>query len=133
MKLEFLEDISDNGKFSSVVTDQLVRLFDFDKDQAKSFKEIIQRTIIERGESLDLAKVEFIDPINCNLILRLAEVSIGIIKGDKTNFFCDLTIDQYEEMANLLDAFCVKENNGYQWLYDINTPIDFLFSTEGNW
>jgi hypothetical protein len=114
MKLEFLEHISEHGKSTGVVTDQLVRLFDFDRDKAKSFKELIQRTIIERGESLDLTKVQFIDPINCNLTLRLAETSIGIITGDKTNSFCELTINEYENMVNLLNPFCVKESNGYQ-------------------
>ncbi len=133
MKLEFLDDISDGRRFTGVVTDQLVRLFDFDRIQANKFRQEIQLTIIEEGQSLDLRKLEFIEPLNCNLTLRLANTSIGITTSDKTNFICDLTLSEYEDMVNLLKPFCVEDNNGYQWLYDINTPIDFLFSPGGTW
>lgn len=133
MKLEFLDDISDGGKFTGVVTDQLVRLFDFDKNQADMFRQEIQHTIIEKGQSLDLTKLGFIETINCNLTLRLSDNSLGISTHDKTNFTCDLTIKEYKDMINLLEPFCVEDSNGYQWLYDIDTPIEFLFSPGGTW
>jgi hypothetical protein len=36
-------------------------------------------------------------------------------------------------MVALLDPFCNKETKGYQWLYDIDSDIDFLFSPAGTW
>lgn len=133
MKLEFLDDISDGGKYEGGVTDQLLRLYDFDKIQADKFRHAIQCTIIEKKETLDLSDLEFIEPINCNLTLRLAETGIGITTNDKTNFICDLTINEYKHMINLLEPFCIEDSNGYQWLYDLNTPIEFLFSPGGTW
>jgi hypothetical protein len=36
-------------------------------------------------------------------------------------------------MISLLDPFCIKDRKGYQYLYDIDNPIDFLFSPAGSW
>ena len=51
MKLEFLDDISDGGKFKDVVSNQLVRLYDFDKLQANKFRQLIQSILIDRNVS----------------------------------------------------------------------------------
>jgi hypothetical protein len=133
MKLEFIDDISAGGKFTGVVTDQLVRLYDFDKLQAAMLRQVILHTIIENHEPLDLSKVDFIKPINCYLTLRIADTDKGIATSDKINFICDLKISGYENMVYLLEPFCIKSSNGYQWLYDIDTPIEFLFSPGGTW
>ena len=133
MKLEFLDDISNGGQFSGVVTDQLVRLYDFDQIQADNFRKAIQQTLIENGRPLNLIEVDFIKAVNCNLTLRISEIDLGIKSNDNSNFFCDLTINGYENMINLIEPFCKKGNDGYQWLYDIDTPIEFLFSPGGQW
>jgi len=36
-------------------------------------------------------------------------------------------------MIYLLEPFCEKEESGYQWLYDVITPIELLFSSNGDW
>ena len=134
MKLDFIEDFN-RGQYlePQPVQDHLVRLFDFDKLQADRLRQTIQATIIEKGKPLDLTKVDFIETINCNLTLRIAEIDVGITTVDKRNFFCDLTISGYENMIYLLEPFCEKGSNGYQWLYDIDTPIELLFSPGGTW
>ena len=43
MKLEFLDDISNGGKFKNVAINQLIRLFDFDKFEAAEFRQVINR------------------------------------------------------------------------------------------
>ncbi|MEN9304598.1 MAG: hypothetical protein RL264_3027 [Bacteroidota bacterium] len=131
MKLEFLNDICNGGQFKGVVTDQLVRLYDFDQIQADNFRKLIQQTIFENGRPLDLNELDFITAINCNLTSRISEIDLGIKSSDNSTFFCDLTINSYENMINLIKPFCKKDNNGYQWLYDIDTPIALLFSPEG--
>jgi hypothetical protein len=133
MKLEFLDEISSGGQFKGVVTDQLVRLYEFDQIQANDFKKAIQQTLIENGCQLNLIEVVFIEAINCNLTLRISEIDTGINSSDNSFFFCDLTRNSYENMINLIEPFCQKDSNGYQWLYDIDTPIDFLFSPGGQW
>jgi len=133
MKLEFLDDISDGGKFKDVVSNQLVRLYDFDKLQANKFRQLIQSILIDRNQTLDLSTAEFVEPVNCTLTLCLADTDIGITTGDKINFICALTMSGYENMISLLEPFCIEDNSGHQWLYDIDTPIDFLFSPSGTW
>ena len=133
MKLQFLDSTGVGNKIPGVVTDQLIRLYDFDKRQADKLRQEIKRSIIDKGEELDLSKLEFIEKGNCNLTLRLAKADTGITAGDKTNFNCDLTLSGYVNMVNLLKPFCILDNTGHQWLYDIDTPIDLLFSPSGTW
>jgi hypothetical protein len=123
MKLEYLTDI----------TDPLVRLYDFDSVQSKDFRQAITQIILKEKKSLQLQSLSFVESINCKLTLRLAEEDKGITTSDNINFFCDLTINGFENMAYLIEPFCEKENGGYQWLYDLSIDIDFLFSPKGQW
>lgn len=52
---------------------------------------------------------------------------------DKVNFECALTISLYREMIQLIEPFEQGEVGGYQWLYDLDCPIDLLFSPDGTW
>ncbi|MBE9584347.1 hypothetical protein IM792_07805 [Mucilaginibacter sp. JRF] len=133
MKLEFLNDVSDGGKFPQVVTDQLIRLYDFDSLQADALRQEITSVIIQRGEDLKLSQLKFIEHFNCDLTLHLSDTDTGIIAVDEADFICDLTKGGYENMVNLLEPFCVEAEAGHQWLYEIDTPIDFLFSPDGTW
>lgn len=126
MKLDYIDNVNEYG-------DNIVRLYDFDMSQADKFRQTIQETIILNKKNLDLSSINFIQIRNCNLILRVANDDIGIVTLDKENFFCDLTIQSYIQMISLLDPFCKKETNGYQWLYDIDSQTDFLFSPGGTW
>ena len=78
---------------------------------------------------VDLSALGFIRTVNCNLILRTSEEDKGISTSDNVNFSCDLTVKTYKAIESLVEPFCRKELKGYQWLYDIDTPISFLFSS----
>lgn len=126
MRLDYIPNMTEYG-------DNTVRLYDFDRAQAEKFKQFIEQRILAKREELDLSTVDFIEPRNCNLILRIAEEDLGIVKAGRKKFFCDLTIEGYERMISLLEPFCKRETKGYQWLYDIDTETDFLFSPAGTW
>jgi hypothetical protein len=126
MKLQFIKNA--NG-----YNDDIVRLSDFNSSQAKLFREVVNTLIINNGNQVDLTTLDFIQPVNCKLTLRIFSEDIGIITDDNKNFYCDLTKEGYLKMIELLDPFCLKESRGYQWLYDIDNPIDFLFSAGGTW
>lgn len=126
MNLDYIDNINEYG-------DNIVRLYDFDKAQAEKFREAIKQTIIANKKNLDLATLDFIQARNCNLTLRISAEDEGISTSDKINFFCDLTQKGYEQMLTLLEPFCKKETKGYQWLYDIDSQTDFLFSPGGTW
>jgi hypothetical protein len=54
MKLDFLGDISDGDKFPHVVSDNLFRLYNFDKDETNKFSKIVNETILKAKISFDM-------------------------------------------------------------------------------
>ena len=126
MELDYIENINEFGE-------NVVRLYNFDKGQVIKFRELIKDTIVTRKQKLDLSQVDFIEKRNCNLILGLFKTDEGILTKDNKTFYCVLTLESYNTMLKLLKPFCEKETKGYQYLYDIDNPTDFLFSPAGTW
>ena len=126
MKLDYITNTNEYGE-------NIVRLYDFDSKQATKLRNSIHDAIIKNKTELSLSSLNFIESRNCNLTLRIADEDAGINTYDNRNFFCELTIEGYEKMISLLEPFCNKETKGYQWLYDIDHEIDFLFSPAGTW
>ena len=126
MELDYIENV--NGLHENVV-----RLYNFNKAEAMKFRDLIQETVLDKRERLDLAKVEFISPRNCNLILGLFRSDEGILSEDNKTFYCVLTQEGFQEMLRLIAPFCKKESRGYQYLYDIDNPTDLLFSPTASW
>jgi hypothetical protein len=121
MKLDFLDEVNEYG-------DQLVRLYEFDKTEAIKFRDAVQENLIEKETSLDLTTLDFIEPVNCRLILHLAEEDEGILTLDNKLFFCDLTKKGYQNMIRLIEPFCIKDMRRSQMLYELDNPIDLLFA-----
>jgi hypothetical protein len=126
MELDYIENINEFGE-------NIVRLYNFDKSEAKLFRELIKDTIINRKHKLDLSQVDFIERRNCNLILGLFRTDEGILSKDNRTFYCILTLESYKNILKLLEPFCKKETKAHQFLYDIDNPTDFLFSPAGTW
>ena len=127
MKLDYLKNVNEFG-------DNIIRLYDFENVQAEKFLKAIQTTILKKNQSLDLTTLDFIEAINCHLILRITNLDKGITTSKQPHFFCDLTIKGYENMVTLINPFCkTKSLNRHNWLYEIDTETDFLFSPVGTW
>ena len=126
MKLDYIENINTYG-------DNVVRLYDFDMKQADKFRLAIAKSIFIDKRELELKTLDFIQARNCELTLRVSNENEGISSIDNKTFFCDLTIEGYLQMINLLEPFCIKETKGYQWLYEVDSQTDFLFSPGGTW
>ncbi|HZK95395.1 MAG TPA: hypothetical protein VFC67_14400 [Prolixibacteraceae bacterium] len=126
MQLDYIDKINEFG-------DNIVRLYDFDSSQANQFQLIVKQIILVDKKPLDLSTIDFIQARNCNLILRISDEDAGIVRMGKQKFCCDLTLEGYEHMILLLEPFCKRETKGYQWLYDIDSQTDFLFSPGGTW
>lgn len=126
MKLDYIENINEFGE-------NVVRLYNFDKSQVIKFRALIKDTIVHRKQKLDLSQVDFIEGRNCNLILALFKTDEGMLSSDNKTFYCALTLESYHTMLKLLEPFCEKETKGYQYLYDVDNPTDFLFSPAGTW
>ena len=117
MKLEYIEDFNE-------YEENILRLYNFDKNQAIKFRDLIQDVIVIRKQKLDLSKVDFIENDNYNLILGLFKTNEGIISNDNKNFICALTLDGFKNLLKLLEPFCNKESKSYQYLYDIDNLYD---------
>jgi hypothetical protein len=126
MQLDYIENINEFGE-------NVVRLYNFDKSQVIKFRALIKDTIVTRKEKLDLSQIDFIETRNCNLILGLFKTDEGMLSRDNKTFYCALTLESYTKMLKLLEPFCEKETKGYQYLYDVDNPTDFLFSPAGTW
>jgi hypothetical protein len=126
MNLDYIDKINGYG-------DNVVRLYNFDFTQAIQFLDIFKETVITGKKPLDFSKISFIQSRNCNLILRICDEDLGVTTEDDKNFFCDMTIDGYEKMIPLIVPFCKKESKGYQYLYDVDSLTDLLFSPYGTW
>ncbi len=126
MELDYIPDVNKFGE-------NVVRLYNFDKAQAIMFRELIEDSIVKKKQKLDLSKVDFIEGRNCNLVLGIYETDEGIFTQDGKTFFCALTLDGYINMLKLLEPFCNKETKGHQYLYEVDTHTDFLFSPAGTW
>ncbi|MBI9035551.1 MAG: hypothetical protein JEZ03_13880 [Bacteroidales bacterium] len=113
--------------------DNIVRLYDFDKFQAQEFLELLKQTVIADKRELDLSTVEFIEPRNCNLTFRISDEDEGITSTDNVNFYCDMTIEGYKEMLILIEPFCKKDTKACQYLYDVDSLTDLLFTPSGSW
>lgn len=131
MTLQYIKDMSHGGRLADVEADEIMRLYGFDKTQAIKFRTLVQSTVIDGKKQLDLSAVDFIERMNCNLTLRLADEDLGITRESNKVFFCDLTKEGYLKMLELIEPFCGRKSHGFTWLYDLDTPIEFLFSPEG--
>ena len=126
MQLDYIENINEFGE-------NVVRLYNFDKSQVIKFRALIKHTIVDGKRRLDLSQIDFIENRNCNLILGLFKTDEGMLSSDNKTFYCALTLESYRTMLKLLEPFCEKETKGYQYLYDVDNPTDFLFSPAGTW
>lgn len=124
MTLDYIQDINEYG-------DDIVRLFDFGREEAILFRDAIHQIVVIDNDELDLSTLNFIQLIDCNLTLVLGDEDEGIFSNRKNNFICSLTLDSYKEMLNLIQPFCDKDSKGFQYLYDLDSPTDFLFSPAG--
>jgi len=110
MELDYIENV--NG-----LEEHVVRLYNFNMAEAIQFRALLIETIMEKH----------------NLILGLFASDEGILSRDQYTFYCILTLKGFANMIQLITPFCTKESRGYQYLYEIDNPIDLLFSPTASW
>ena len=120
MKLNYIDNYNE-------LQENLVRLYNFDKTEAIKFRDLLIEVVILKKQKLNLSQVDFIEPVNCNLIFGLFKTDEGILTKDNYNFFCILTLESFEKMIQLIMPFCKKESRAHQYLYDVDNPTDLLF------
>mgnify|MGYP000430436968 CR=1 FL=1 len=121
MEVDYIENVNGHNE-------DIVRLYNFDKDEAIKFRALLIDIVIKKKQKLELAQVDFIAPRNCNLIFGLFKSDEGILTKDNKTFFCILTLEGFKNMVELIEPFCKKDLRSYRYLYDIDNPIELLFS-----
>lgn len=136
MKLDYLHDLTDNGKYTDVVSENLIRLWNFTPNEALQFQNLIVAFIAaDEKASLALHEQDFIEAMACELTLVKDPSNTGITRLGATQFVCRLDIAGYQNMVELLQPFVTDSADGYQWLDEQahESSIDFLFSLGGGW
>ncbi|GGH80752.1 hypothetical protein HNQ91_005377 [Filimonas zeae] len=137
MKLEYLDDITDGGRYPDADPDKLIRLYDFDCTEVRQLQEAIRLQVISHNHPLMLSSLPFITAVNCQLTLILASTNEGIsVASDNNDFKGLFTMASFEEMLAVMEPFTNESRNnyGYNWLYDpADRQIDLLLSPAGGW
>lgn len=119
---------------TNIPTSSMIRAFDFDSLEACRFRDTLSGLSSGAISEIDLTGLPFVTPIGgCRLILKVGKGDMGTIQFSKTVFECVLTKVSWETAEGLVEPFCDGNLSGYQWLYNLNTNIEFLFSPSGEW
>ena len=132
MKLEYIANI-----YKDYPEEDMIRLYDFDNVEAAQLQAVIQEKLLRNREPVRLESLGFVEALNCQLKLVLADEDKGIVRINDSSFECRMTEKSYFEMVGLMQTFA-DNSGGYQWLYDLTadiTPTEFLFSAspKGTW
>ncbi len=126
MKLEHLSSAPTSD-------DELIRLFNFGPEETSMLIAAIMDWLRDTSPPLDLDKLPFISAANCKLRLIVATHDEGIQAVSPGAYDCRMTLNSFGQMLELMGPFRRDGTTGFQWLYDLDTPIAFLFSPNGSW
>ncbi len=129
MKIEYLPEAH-----SVHPKDSILRVYDFDTQQACQFRDILSKLSNDLISEFNLSDLPFVTSVDgCHLLLKVARRDEGILQMTDTDFECKLTKMGWENAVELIECFCAGHPTGYQWLYNEYTDIQFLFSADGDW
>ena len=130
MKIEYLPKVNPDHP-----NDGILRIFDFNSSEACQFRDMLAKLADSSSSETDVNSLPFVTSIaSCRLGLKVGSKDKGLISLPNNAFECILTRDTWENVQGLVEPFC-DENDavGYQWLYDLDTDIELLFSPDGDW
>jgi len=130
MKIEYLSNTD-----LAHPNDSILRIFDFDTEEASKFRDIVSKLAHGKTSKFDLNNMPFIFPVkDCRLVLKKGTKNRGVIQVSQKSFDCILKKEAWKNAYDLIGPFCDSSNsNGHQWLYDLGTDIELLFSPTGKW
>ncbi len=127
-----LEHVADADVYGS--GHDLIRLFDFTPNEVVALIQKIQSTVLNGQGSLELHALEFITPVNCELIFQLSNGDHGLRLNSTGSYICELTVEGYIEMIALMSPFSRRLGSSHQWLYDLKVGgTELLISYTGRW
>jgi hypothetical protein len=88
---------------------------------------------VQKGNVIVLSEQTYICYKEVRLELRLSNKDYGISQENEMSFVCNLSTSAYKNAINLIEQLLRNEMNGFQWLYDIDIPVEFLVSKDAKW
>ena len=88
---------------------------------------------VQKGNVIVLSEQTYICYKEVRLELRLSNKDYGISRENEMSFVCNLSTSAYKNAINLIEQLLRNEMNGFQWLYDIDIPVEFLVSKDAKW
>lgn len=88
---------------------------------------------VQKGNVIVLPEQAYMCYKEVKLELRLSNRDYGISQENEMSFVCNLSVSAYKNAINLIDQLLTNEMNGFQWLYDIDIPIELLLSKDAKW
>jgi hypothetical protein len=129
MRIEYLTNTNPTHPKESIL-----RIFDFDSIQACQFKDLLSKLASGSASEIDISDLPFVTPVDgCHLVLKVGRRDRGLVRVSSTIFECILTRLTWDNAEGLVEPFCEANLSGYQWLYDMDTDIQLLFSPRGDW
>lgn len=128
MKISLIKEYN-----SDHLEDQIVCLHDFDNKDLMELRNAFL-TVCD-GQVVILSEQRYIEDSDCRLILSLSVDNEGLKELSVNLYNCFLSKSEYQRIVNEIGSFAQNgyDENTYLWLYDINTPIDFLLSRNCKW
>jgi hypothetical protein len=129
MKIEYLTDTDPTHPNESIL-----RIFDFDSTQACQFRDIVAKLADGSASEIDISDLPFVTPIaGCHLIFKVGTRDNAVVHVLNNRFECVLTRLTWDNAESLVEPFCDENLSDYQWLYDLGSDIELLFSPRGEW
>lgn len=88
---------------------------------------------VQKGNVIVLSEQAYICYKEVRLELRLSNKDYGISQENEMSFVCNLSASAYKNAINLIEQLLINEMNGFQWLYNIDIPVEFLVSKDAKW
>lgn len=127
-----IEHITNTNPANS--NDSILRLCDFDASEACQFRDILAGLANGSVSRVELKSFSFVHvSADCDLILTVGQKNKGVVILSDNVFECVLTKEKWKDAECLVQPFCEGNMTGYQWLYDLNTDVELLFSPSGRW
>jgi hypothetical protein len=108
----------------------ILRIYDFIATKATALKDVFRKLSDGTIGEIELTRLPFICPVEgIKLILISGQQDDGISQISQNAFLCALSPSGWLEAMNLKHPKMV----GFNWLYSLETDIDFLLSKNGGW
>ena len=111
--------------------DKIICLSHFTKEDLLLFENVLEN--MQQRNFCRVSEEKFIQKTDVVLDFVISTNDNGIIQLGKKNFSCQLTRGAYREMEYIVKELLKNKLEGFQWLYNLDTSIDYLLSKDAKW